>query len=85
MPVAERFSVGAKVDNLVQDQGLETEAQEINLGYQVNDSWEVSAGYRVDSRVDNSPVIVLTQEQGRGVWSALASSSQSMRLGRTTD
>jgi flagellar motor protein MotB len=64
MPVAERFSVGAKVDNLVQDQGLETEAQEINLGYQVNDSWEVSAGYRVDNRVDNSPVVVLTQEQG---------------------
>jgi flagellar motor protein MotB len=64
MPVADRFSVGAKVDNLVQEQGVETDVQEVNLGYQVNDSWEVSAGYRVDNRVDNSPVVVLTQKQG---------------------
>ena len=27
MPVADRFSVGAKVDSLVQDQGLETDIQ----------------------------------------------------------
>ena len=64
MPVADRFSVGAKVDNLIQEQGLETDVQEVNLGYQVNDSWELSAGYRVDNRVDNSPIVVLTQEQG---------------------
>jgi flagellar motor protein MotB len=64
MPVADRFSVGAKVDNLVQDQGIETDVQEVNFGYQVNDSWELSAGYRVDNRIDNSPVVVLTQEQG---------------------
>jgi len=64
MPVADRFSVGAKVDNLVQDQGLETDIQEFNFGYQVSDSWELSAGYRVDNRIDNSPVVVLTQEQG---------------------
>jgi flagellar motor protein MotB len=64
MPVADRFSVGAKVDSLVQDQGLETDVQEINLGYQVTDSWEVNAGYRVDNRIDNSPVVGLTQEQG---------------------
>ena len=64
MPVADRFSVGAKVDNVVQEQGLETDVQEVNLGYQVNDSWELSAGYRVDNRVDRSPVVLLTQEQG---------------------
>jgi flagellar motor protein MotB len=64
MPVADRFSVGAKVDNLVQEQGLETDVQEINFGYQVNDTWELSAGYRVDNRVDNSPVVALTQKQG---------------------
>ena len=64
MPVADRFSVGAKVDNLVQEQGIETDVQELNLGYQVNDSWELSAGYRVDNRIDNTPVVVLTQEQG---------------------
>jgi flagellar motor protein MotB len=64
MPVADRFSVGAKVDNLVQEQGLETDVQEVNLGYQVTDSWELSAGYRVDNREDNSPVVGLTQETG---------------------
>jgi len=64
MPVADQFSVGAKVDNLVQDQGIETDVQEVNFGYQVNDSWELSAGYRVDNRIDNSPVVALTQEQG---------------------
>jgi hypothetical protein len=64
MPVADRFSVGAKVDSLVQDQGLETDVHEVNLGYQVNDRWEVSTGYRVDNRIDNSPVVGLTQEQG---------------------
>ena len=65
MPVAGKFSVGAKVDNLVQDQGLETDVAEVNLGYQVNDSWEVSAGYRIDDRVDNAPVVALTQEIGK--------------------
>jgi flagellar motor protein MotB len=64
MPVADRFSVGAKVDSLVQDQGLETDVHEINMGYQVTDRWEVSAGYRVDNRIDNSAIVGLTQEQG---------------------
>ncbi len=64
MPVADRFSVGAKVDSLVQDQGLETDVHEVNLGYQVTDRWEVSAGYRVDNRIDNSAIVGLTQEQG---------------------
>jgi flagellar motor protein MotB len=64
MPVGDRFSVGAKVDSLAQDQGLETDVHEVNMGYQVTDRWEVSAGYRVDNRIDNSPVVGLTQEQG---------------------
>jgi flagellar motor protein MotB len=71
MPVADRFSVGAKVDNLVQDQGLETDTQEFNLGYQVTDRWEVSAGYRVDNRIDNSPIVGPTQEQGERVDAVL--------------
>ncbi len=64
MPVGDRFSVGAKVDSLAQDQGLETDVHEVNMGYQVTDRWEVSAGYRVDNRIDNSQVVGLTQEQG---------------------
>jgi len=64
MPIDEKFSVSAKVDHLSQEQGIETEAQEINVGYQVSYHWDVKAGYRTDSRVDQSPIVVLTQEQG---------------------
>jgi hypothetical protein len=71
IPVADRFSVGAKVDSLVQDQGLETDTQEFNFGYQVTDRWEVSAGYRVDNRIDNSPIVGPTQEQGERVDAVL--------------
>jgi hypothetical protein len=64
VPVADRFSVGAKIDKRVQDVGLETSAQEINIGYQLSDRWDVSAGYRKDERIDRSPIVGLTQEQG---------------------
>jgi hypothetical protein len=64
MPVADKFSVGAKVDTVEQEQGLENDVAEVNFGYQVNESWEISAGYRVDDRVDNAPVVGLTQEVG---------------------
>jgi flagellar motor protein MotB len=64
MPVADRFSVGAKLDNRIQEQGLETDIQEYNLGYQLSYHWDVSAGYRIDNRIDNSPITLLTQEEG---------------------
>ncbi|MCL7982686.1 MAG: hypothetical protein M8862_09195 [marine benthic group bacterium] len=64
MPVGDRFSVGAKVDSLVQEQGLETDVHEVNMGYQVTERWELSAGYRVDNRIDNAAIVGLTQEQG---------------------
>jgi hypothetical protein len=64
MPIAERFSIGAKFDNLTQDQGIETQAQEYNVGYRLSDNWDIRAGYRVDDRVDRSPIVPLTQSQG---------------------
>ena len=64
MPVDDRFSVGAKVDNRVQEQGLETMVQEVNVGYQLSYHWDVSAGYRTDNRIDRSPIVALTQELG---------------------
>jgi flagellar motor protein MotB len=65
MPIAERASVGAKVDNLTQEQGLETSVQEFNAGYQLSYHWDVGLGYRMDERIDRSPVVALTQEQGK--------------------
>ena len=64
MPVAERFSIGAKVDHRIQEQGIETRAEEYNVGYQLSYHWDVSAGYRRDERSDNSVIVPLTQEQG---------------------
>jgi len=64
MPVTDRLHVTAKSDQRIQKQGLETSAQEIDLGFQVTNAWSVSTGVRNDLREDHSPVVPLTQEQG---------------------
>ena len=64
LPIGDKFSLRAKLDTRVQDQGVEINAQEYNLGYQVNRHWDVRAGYRLDERVDSSIIVPLTQEQG---------------------
>ena len=64
MPVTKRLSLAAKGDQKTEDQGLETRAIELDLGYKVTDKWSVSTGVRNDLREDHSPVVPLTQEQG---------------------
>ena len=64
MPVTDWLSVKAKSDQRTQKQGLETSAQELDLGFQVTNAWSVSTGLRNDLREDHSPVVPLTQEQG---------------------
>ena len=64
LPVGERFSLGAKVDNRSEDLGIDINAQEFNVGYQLTKRWNISAGYRQDERIDNSVIVPLTQEQG---------------------
>jgi len=64
MPVTDRLSVGAKGDYRAQDQGLETSAIEVDVGYQVTDQWSVSTGVRNDQREDRSLIVPLTQEEG---------------------
>jgi hypothetical protein len=65
LPMGERFSFGAKADNRVQEQGLETNATEYNLGYRFSEQWLVSAGYRQDERTDRSVIVPLTQDEGK--------------------
>ena len=65
LPVSERFSIAAKLDEREQETGIDTSAQEYKLGYKVSDSWDVSLGYREDERVDTSVVVPLTQNQGK--------------------
>jgi flagellar motor protein MotB len=64
MPVTDKLEVTAKADRREQDQGLETTTQELNVGYRVNEQWQVSTGVRSDRREDRSPVVALTQEEG---------------------
>jgi len=64
MPVTERINVRAKSDKKTQQQGLETAANEVNADYKLDEQWTLSGGLRLDERVDHSPVVPLTQEEG---------------------
>ena len=64
IPVTSRLSVSAKGDRMVQDEGLETSAIELDVGYQVTELWNVSTGVRNDLREDRSPVVLPTQQEG---------------------
>ena len=71
MALFEKFLIGAKFDKRIQEQGLETSAQELNVGYQASYHWDVNAGYRTDDRIDRSPIVGLTQEVGERVDAVL--------------
>jgi flagellar motor protein MotB len=64
MPVTDRLHLAAKADLLDQTQGLETRAMEVDAGYRLTDRWSLSAGVRNELRTDDSPVVLLTQEEG---------------------
>ncbi len=65
MPITEKLNVTAKADSRVQQLGLQTQAQEIDVGYQLSDHWAISTGVRNEDRKDESPVVPLTQVQGQ--------------------
>jgi hypothetical protein len=64
MPVTTRLSLAAKGDQRTQVQGLETRAAELDVAYKLTERWGISTGVRNDRRIDHSPVVPLTQEQG---------------------
>jgi flagellar motor protein MotB len=65
MPFGERVSLRAKSDRRSADLGLTASAHEINFGYRLGDNWQVSTGVRADERRDDSPVVPLTQQEGK--------------------
>lgn len=65
IPLTPRVSVGAKGDRRTIDAGLENTAVELNAGFKLNERIKLSTGVRADERTDNSPVVPLTQEQGK--------------------
>jgi flagellar motor protein MotB len=54
----------AKADRLVEKEGLQTTAQEVDVGYQLDRHWTVTTGVRSELREDHSPVVPATQEEG---------------------
>jgi hypothetical protein len=65
LPVTNRMSLAGKGDQKIEDQGLETRAVELDLGYKLAERWTVNTGVRNDLRKDRSPLVPLTQEQGQ--------------------
>ena len=64
LPLGDRFNFGAKIDDRSQELGIETSAQEYNIGYRIGERWDLSVGYREDERTDNSIIVPLTQNEG---------------------
>jgi len=65
MPVTSRLSLAAKGDQSTEELGLEHRTMEVDLGVKLTDKWSVSTGVRNDLREDHSPVVPLTQQQGK--------------------
>ncbi|MDH5567747.1 MAG: OmpA family protein, partial [Myxococcales bacterium] len=65
LPLTRWLRVGAKADWLIQDAGLETQTQEVDVAYQFIDRWSLSAGVRNDLRRDDSPLVPQTQKEGQ--------------------
>lgn len=64
MQLFERVDLRAKADKREQDQGLFSEAQELNIGYRFNEHWSTSSGVRKDEREYNGAFMPVDREQG---------------------
>ena len=64
MPLTERMRLAAKADRRVEKDGLETTAQEVDVGYQLTEQLESEHRGPERDREDNSPVVPVTQEEG---------------------
>jgi flagellar motor protein MotB len=71
LPVTDKLQLTAKADRRVQDQGLETTAGELDVGYRLTDRWSLGAGVRSEFRDDDSPVVPVIQEEGGRTDAAL--------------
>jgi flagellar motor protein MotB len=71
IPITDALKLSAKGDKRVANEGLETQAGSLDLGYQLTDHWNIGAGVRNERREDHSPIVPLTQEQGSRTDAAL--------------
>jgi flagellar motor protein MotB len=64
MQLFERVDLRAKADKREQDQGLFSQAQELDLGYRFNEHWSTSTGVRKDEREYTGAFLPVNREQG---------------------
>ncbi|WP_444893370.1 OmpA family protein [Microbulbifer sp. TRSA001] len=64
LPIGESFDVRVKADTKEEEDGLQTDAMDLMLGYRINDHWRLTSAVRNDSREDESEVVAATQTEG---------------------
>lgn len=62
--VTEQLQVRAKADKKAQEQGYTVNAQELNVGYQLTDHWNISSGVRKDEREFEGALVPVSLQQG---------------------
>ena len=65
MRFMDRVQVQAKADRRMQEQGLKSNAQEVDLGYQLTKQWMLSTGLRKDEREYETAIPSVNLEEGQ--------------------
>ncbi|OUR71181.1 hypothetical protein A9Q78_10280 [Methylophaga sp. 41_12_T18] len=65
LPLTEHDSVNVKLDITQQNQGIDTEAAEVDWRHRLNQDWSVAAGLRADSREDNGNIATTNNDGDR--------------------
>jgi flagellar motor protein MotB len=64
LPIAERWQLYSKMDLQEREEGLTTQAAEVDVRYRLTEHWRLSSGLRMDEREDSSQILAPTQTQG---------------------
>jgi hypothetical protein len=64
MQLFDKLDLRAKADEREQDQGLYSQAQELDLGYRFTEHWSTSTGVRKDQREYTGAFVPVNREQG---------------------
>ena len=64
IPITDRLRLNAKADSRSQTDALDSQAGELDVGYDLTDRWSLGLGVRHDNREDISPIVPVTQEEG---------------------
>jgi flagellar motor protein MotB len=65
VPLSERMSVFARYDRVSQEEGIETDAAEVDVAFQLSRGWDLSTGVRHEKLTDSSPLAILQNDGER--------------------